>query len=73
MITDQMKQVLDLYNQGIELYKDREFEKALERFRDALKVKADDTPSKLYESRCLEFIKNPPPADWDGVYIMKTK
>ncbi|MCB1193147.1 MAG: tetratricopeptide repeat protein [Leptospiraceae bacterium] len=73
MITEEMKQVVNFYNQGLELYKDREFQKALKLFQEALKIKPNDTPSKLYETRCLEFIKNPPPMDWDGVYVMKTK
>jgi len=27
----------------------------------------------MYIKRCKEFLETPPPADWDGVYIMKTK
>jgi adenylate cyclase len=33
----------------------------------------DDSPSQVYLERAREFIKNPPPEDWDGIYIMKTK
>ena len=31
------------------------------------------TPSKIYIERCEEFLKNPPPRDWNGVWEMKTK
>jgi adenylate cyclase len=28
---------------------------------------------ELYERRIAEYISAPPPADWDGVYVAKTK
>jgi len=73
MLTDQMKQVLDHYNQGLALYKSQRWQEALAKFKQALSVKPDDGPSKLYMERCEHFIDNPPPADWDGVFTMTTK
>jgi hypothetical protein len=32
-----------------------------------------DGLSRVYVTRCLDFLVNPPPADWDGVYEFKTK
>jgi hypothetical protein len=29
--------------------------------------------AEVYIERCLSFKKNPPYADWDGVYVMATK
>ena len=29
--------------------------------------------SLLYLERAEEFLRNPPPSDWDGVYEMKSK
>lgn len=68
-----MKEVLVHYNQGLTLYKDRKFKEALDSFKKGLDIIPDDGPSLMYSKRCKEFLETPPPADWDGVYIMKTK
>lgn len=73
MITPEMKEVLVHYNQGLTLYKDQKFKEALDCFKKGLEIIPDDGPSLMYVKRCKEFIENPPPVDWDGVYIMKTK
>ena len=33
----------------------------------------DDGPTQIFLQRALEFMENAPEADWDGVYVMKTK
>ena len=73
MITAQMKEVLTHYNKGLELYKSRQFQEAMNSFKKGLEIIPDDGPTLMYIKRCKEFIENPPPADWNGVYIMKTK
>ena len=73
MITDKMKQVLESYNKGLESYKSRSFEDAKNFFAKALEADPGDGPSKVYFTRCEDYIENPPPADWDGVYTMTTK
>jgi len=73
MLDEIMTKVLDLYNQGLEHYKKREFTVAKEYFKKALEIKNDDGPSKLYLERCEHLIENPPPPDWDGVFTMTTK
>ncbi|MBK8393776.1 MAG: tetratricopeptide repeat protein [Leptospiraceae bacterium] len=73
MITPEMKEVLVHYNKGLELYKTSKFKEALEYFNKGLAIIPDDGPTLMYIKRCKEFLESPPPADWDGVYIMKTK
>lgn len=73
MITDAQKQVLDLYNEALGLYKNREWKEAKAKFKEALKIDPEDGPSKLYVERCNLYLKNPPGDDWDGVFIMTTK
>lgn len=73
MITQAMKDLLVHYNKGLELYKQAKFQEAIVHFENALKLVPEDGPSKMYIERCKEYIKNPPPKDWDGVYVMKTK
>ncbi|MFP4363007.1 MAG: hypothetical protein ACLFR1_03990 [Spirochaetia bacterium] len=73
MITEEKKQVLDLFAKGRRFYKLMEFEKARKCFAEALKIDSEDGPSKVYYARCKHYIDNPPPEDWDGVFVMKTK
>ena len=77
MLSEQKKRMLESYNEGLSLYKQKKFSEALERFNAALQFKnegePEDGPTKLYVTRCLELIKNPPGDDWDGVYTMETK
>ncbi len=70
---DLKARVLPLYMDGISYYEDRQWEKAIGYFRNALQLMPDDGPSKVYLLRSEEFLKKPPPEDWDGVYQMQSK
>ena len=65
--------LINTYHKGLGHYKEREWYKALREFRNVLRYFQTDGPSRLYVSRALDFIENPPPDDWDGVYEFKTK
>jgi tetratricopeptide (TPR) repeat protein len=73
VISEQKEKVLTRFAEGRKYYKLREFEKASACFEDALRVDPADGPSRIYVERCRELLRNPPPEDWDGVYVMKTK
>jgi len=73
MIDEKTKQLLDLFAEGRKRYKLMEFKEAQTYFARALKVNPDDGPSKVYYARCKHYIENPPPEDWDGVFVMTTK
>jgi adenylate cyclase len=66
-------ETLKHFSSGFQLYLQKKWDEALVSFNGALDVTPDDEPSKLYIDRCMEFQKNPPPADWDGVFVMTTK
>lgn len=65
--------LLPLYNDGLELYRQKMWIQATEKFNQALQIIPDDELSKLYMTRCQDYIAEPPPEDWDGVFVMKTK
>lgn len=73
MLTEEKKKVVDLYNEGLAAYKERNWDKAMEFFKQALEIDPNDGPSKLYLERCELYKENPPPDDWDGVFTMTTK
>ncbi len=69
---DEFQVSVNFYRQGYEAYRQQNFSEALKNFESAY-ANSNDSVSKMYMNRCHEFIKNPPPKDWDGVFIMKTK
>jgi tetratricopeptide (TPR) repeat protein len=73
MLTPEMQNLLNYYNEGLALYKQKKWNEALARFRKAQEIKSDDGPTKLYIERCEHFMETPPPADWDGVFTMTSK
>ena len=73
MQINNIEKLLESYNKGLENYKRGDFKSALSFFQQALETQPDDGPSQMYVERCNEYIKSPPPEDWDGVYVMKTK
>ncbi len=72
-LEEKMKEVRDYFETGLAHYRLREWGPALEAFRRALAVRPDDGPSRTYIRRCEEFLEQPPPDDWDGVYRLMTK
>ena len=66
-------ELIRLFAEGFELYHARKFNEAIGVFTQALSIKADDAPSLLYVERCQDYLKDPPPSDWDGVFTMTSK
>jgi hypothetical protein len=42
--------------------------KAEMRFEEVLKVLPSDGPVRTFLKRCQQYITNPPPENWDGVF-----
>jgi adenylate cyclase len=63
---------MDLYLQGLDLFRLKSFEAAHDYFRRSYE-KLNDYPSKVYMHRCEFYLVNPPREDWDGVFEFKTK
>ncbi len=61
---------LEAYAAALDLYFARRFDEAGTAFAALAEA---DPPSAIYRGRCAEFSRNPPAADWDGRYEMKTK
>ena len=56
----------DLYNQAIQLYYSREFEKAVQVFNSVLEHLPEDSVTKRFLTRCQSYSSRPPAADWTG-------
>ena len=72
-IPEDLVPVLEHFHEGLRLYRERRWKEAMERFKEALKLRPDDGPSLTFLKRCERFLTNPPPEEWDGVYELETK
>jgi adenylate cyclase len=64
---------LEAYENGLDAYKRRDWNRAISLFRDVLRSKRDDMVAHLYIQRSLFFMEEPPPDDWNGVFVMTRK
>jgi len=62
-----------LHNQGMKLYYSCSFTEAAQKFKETLEALPDDFNADNLYKRCVEYASSPPPADWNGVEVMKTK
>ena len=65
---------LEPWNEALALYRQRRFAEAMAgfaRLRENVTELAQS--ASLYETRCQSLITDPPPEDWDFVYVMQTK
>lgn len=72
-LAEEQRKLVEFYQNGITLYRDRKWNEAIKKFEQALTYSHTDEPSKLYIHRCKELIANPPGADWDGSFHMTSK
>lgn len=61
------------YEKGMHFYKERDYTAAKAAFKLALAISETDGPSKTYVARCDEYLRNPPPENWDGVFVLTDK
>ncbi len=73
MISKEKEELVHYYNLGLTAYKQRKWDEAVKAFERALVIVPGDGPSALYLDRSKKYRENPPPDDWDGVFVMTTK
>lgn len=66
-------ELLKNFGDGLDAYRKQDWATAIKYFGNAIQIKPEDGPSRLYLTRCADYLKSPPPPQWDGVYEMKTK
>ena len=73
--TDQRKfePLLLAYNAALARYRTHDWLEAAGEFGPIMANDPLDGPTQVLLQRCLEFMEDPPPEDWDGVYVMKSK
>jgi len=70
---EQNKKLVSVFHEALDNFEKRDWNRAAETFKEALSIKKDDPPSKMYLDRSVEFSKTPPKDNWDGVYNLTSK
>ena len=61
------------YRIGYAAMQSRDWKEAIARFEAALKTFPCDKPAQLHLDRARFYLQNPPPGEWDGVWVMQDK
>ena len=72
-IPEDHMEAVRLFESGLELYKQQKWDDAIEVFDKVLKMQKGVNAAEIYIQRTLDLKSDPPPPDWNGVFIMKTK
>jgi adenylate cyclase len=81
-MNDATMRCLAAYSQGMEFYCAQTWEAALECFTEAAALEPNrpecnpdspTTPSRVMLERTRQLMDTPPPADWNGVFVMGSK
>jgi adenylate cyclase len=64
---------LALHEEAVVLYRAGDFSNAEKKWREVLAQSPQDSIAKVFAVRCAELQRNPPDADWDGVFVMTKK
>ncbi len=68
-----LMEAVNYWNSGLNYYRQGDWDRAVRAFREAGAINVDDKLPPMYIERCQYLMKNPPGANWTGVWVMKTK
>lgn len=71
--TEDLIELAETFTNGHEAYKLRSWAEAKRWFEKALSRWPHDGPARVFLARCEEYLAEEPPADWEGIYVMKHK
>jgi adenylate cyclase len=72
-LDDRTQEFVSVYQNARSAYQRRDFKQAVQIFRQALRLKDNDQATLTHIRRSQQYLLNPPPTNWDGVYTMTTK
>jgi adenylate cyclase len=72
-IEAQVNWLMEAFEAALQLYRNREWDRAEAEFTKILKVYPGDGPCKLYMERIDELLENPPDEQWEPVCVFTTK
>jgi len=66
-------EVTEKYAEGLNAYRNKDWDRAEHFFNTVLECSPDDGPSLTLLERCAHFRINPPSESWNGSFMMETK
>ncbi|MCX7984068.1 MAG: CHASE2 domain-containing protein [Bacteroidetes bacterium] len=72
-MTEQQQQSLELYHEGLKLYRQRQWDEAIAYMEQALALDKTCFVAQLYIERAQLYKLTPPPPEWNGVFVMTMK
>jgi len=72
-LPEQKRRFLDVYAEALETYRRRSWDRALTLFEEGAGILEGDSSCRVMSNRCRLYLENPPPKDWDGVYVATRK
>jgi adenylate cyclase len=68
-----LMEAVNAFKSGLSYYRSRQWDKAVDGFAEASILNPADRLPRMYVDRCMHFKENPPPEEWNGVWVMQTK
>ncbi len=72
-MTNSKRQSLELYNEGLRLYRARQWEEANAYMQQAYSLDETCYAAQIYSERASLYKLTPPPDDWNGIFVMTSK
>ena len=65
--------IIEVFAKALRHYREQEWDRAEEKFKEILNKIPEDVPAQLYLQRIANLRQEPPGPNWDGVFTMKRK
>ena len=62
-----------VYDEGRAALRARQWQRAIDCFTRVIALRGKDRVAEIQIARACEYLRSPPPADWDGLVVMETK
>jgi adenylate cyclase len=72
-LNENTQEFMSLFQEGLQYYRDKQFDRAAHQFESLLNVDPDDGPSTTYVERSKLLAMQKLPEHWDGVFTLTTK
>ena len=70
---EQQKKLVTVFHEALDNFEKRNWKQSADGFKEAMSIKDDDYPSKMYYDRSGHFVAKPPQDTWDGVFNLTSK
>ncbi|MBV9552236.1 MAG: GAF domain-containing protein [Alphaproteobacteria bacterium] len=64
-----LDRMIAYFEHGLSAYRNRDWQAATASFEQALALRPEDEPSRIYIDRCRTYAQAPPPDDWGGIWV----